>query len=231
MKSDPIGKAIQDYINGVKNGEIIVASDLCDDDVIPVKHFFRNYDEMNLIEQKALSMCSGKILDVGAAAGCHSKYLLPNFDVTALEISSGAIAYLKSQKINCVQSEIQHFNSSKFDTLLLLMNGIGIAGTIENLPSFLLHLKSLLNESGKIICDSTDINYLYQNEDGSFDINLNANYYGEMQFSMSYQDHQTDWFNWLYVDYDNLASCCEKVGLNCKLILTDDYHYLAEMKL
>ena len=70
----------------------------------------------------------------------------------------------------------------KYDTLLLLMNGTGIAGKLERLPSLLNRLKELLADGGQILVDSSDLRYIYENEDGSMDINLNAPYYGEVDY-------------------------------------------------
>ena len=38
---DPIGQAIQDYAKNKKPFDIIVSSDLCDDDIIPIEVLFR----------------------------------------------------------------------------------------------------------------------------------------------------------------------------------------------
>ncbi len=111
------------------------------------------------------------------------------------------------------------------------MNGLGLAGKLENLESFLAHLKTLLNPGGKILCDSTDILYLYEDEDGSLWVDLNAEYYGNFKFQMSYNDHQTDWFDWLYVDFERLQNTAEKVGFSVELLYDQDNHYLVELKL
>jgi 2-polyprenyl-3-methyl-5-hydroxy-6-metoxy-1,4-benzoquinol methylase len=90
---DPIGLAIQDYIKTKKPADIIVTADLCDDDIIPVEVLFRTYEEMPALEQKAMSMCCGKILDVGAGAGPHSIYLSElGHEIQAIDTSPGAVS-------------------------------------------------------------------------------------------------------------------------------------------
>lgn len=229
--NDPIGQAITDFIQTKKAEQIIVASDLCDDDVIDVPYLFRTWKEMPTIEKKAINACEGKILDIGAGAGAHAKVLLEKgFDVTALEPSQGAVGYMQSIEIPTIQGTIQELNDQKYDTLLLMMNGLGLAGNLDNLPTFLSHLKNLLQPGGKIICDSTDIIYLYQEEDGSMWMDLNAEYYGNFKFQMSYKDHKTEWFDWLYVDFQRLETACEQVGLVANILFEEEDHYLVELK-
>ena len=108
------------------------------------------------------------------------------------------------------------------------MNGTGIAGKIENLPALFNRLKALLNKGGQILIDSSDIKYIYENEDGSFDINLNTAYYGEVDYQMVYKDVKGDSFDWLYVDFPLLKSIAESCGLHGELIAEGEhYDYLA----
>ena len=97
-QGDPIGAAILDYAATKKPTDIIVCSDICEDDIIPVEVLFRNADEMPELELIALSRCKGKVLDVGAGAGSHALELSENaFDVTAIDISQGAVDHMKKQ--------------------------------------------------------------------------------------------------------------------------------------
>jgi len=232
QKNDPIGQAILDFVQKGKTDDIIVSSDLCEDDVIETAYLFRTLKEMPVIEKLALKHCVGLVLDIGAGAGAHAKVLKSQgINVNALEPSAGAAEYIRSQNIPVIQDTIQQVKDVKFDTLLLMMNGLGLAGKLENLASFLTHLKGLLNPGGKIICDSTDIQYLYQEDDGSMWMDLNAEYYGNFKFQMKYKDHQTDWFDWLYVDFNRLCDVADEVGLSVELLHEEDDHYLVELKI
>ena len=229
---DPIGAAIQDYVIKQKPADIIVTSDLCDDDIIPVEVLFRPYKEMPEIEKKALELVKGSILDIGAGAGPHATYLLSKgFEVQAIETSPGAVKYLESKGIPVQLTSIQQLNHGKYDTLLLLMNGLGIAGSLAELPNFLNHLKSLLKAGGQILCDSSDVAFLYEEEDGSYWMDLNAAYYGNFTFQMHYKNHSSDLFKWLYVDYDTLHQTASELGFTCKRVLNDEHHFLAQLTL
>jgi cyclopropane fatty-acyl-phospholipid synthase-like methyltransferase len=229
-KNDPLGQAILDFAKTKKSKKIIVSSDLCDDDYIDSAYLFRSYDQMPDLEKIALQQCVGTVLDIGAGAGAHAKYLIEKgLDVTALELSKGACSYLKEAEIPFVQTRIQDYQGTQYDTLLLLMNGIGLAGSLEKLEQFLQHLKKLLKPGGKILCDSTDIMYLYEDEDGYLWVDLNSEYYGNFRFQMSYGKHQTEWFDWLYVDFDRLQEIAEKVGFTTQLLYESEDQYLVEL--
>lgn len=230
LNNDPIGQAILDFSKTKKSSDIIVSSDLCDDDVISSAHLFRSFDEMPELEKIALKHCHGKVLDVGAGAGCHSKVLKENgVDVIALEPSLGAVSYINTIDIPVISETIQEHKGATYDTLLLLMNGVGLAGNLNNLDSFLVHLKSLLNTNGSIICDSTDVQYLYQEDDGSMWMDITADYYGDFKFQMKYGDHQTEWFEWLYIDVERLRAVATKVGFEMELLFEENDHYLVKL--
>jgi len=228
---DPMGAAILDYQTKGKAGKLSILSSMFEEDEMPVKHLFRNLEEMPMLEQKALSLAKGKVLDVGAGAGCHALALqAQSIAVKAIDISSQSCQAMLQRgvkDVECINLFDEHLESG-FDTILLLMNGTGIAGKIENLPALFNRLKALLNKDGQILIDSSDIKYIYENEGGSFDINLNAAYYGEVDYQMVYKDVKGDSFDWLYVDFPLLKSIAESCGLHGELIAEGEhYDYLA----
>lgn len=228
---DPMGAAILDYQTKGKAGKLSILSSMFEEDEMPVKHLFRNLEEMPMLEQKALSLAKGKVLDVGAGAGCHALALqAQSIAVKAIDISPLSCEAMELRGVmdaECINLFDEHLETG-FDTILLLMNGTGIAGKIENLPALFNRLKALLNKGGQILIDSSDIKYIYENEDGSFDINLNAAYYGEVDYQMVYKDVKGDSFDWLYVDFPLLKSIAESCGLHGELIAEGEhYDYLA----
>ena len=226
-----MGAAILDYQTKGKAGKLSILSSMFEEDEMPVKHLFRNLEEMPMLEQKALSLAKGKVLDVGAGAGCHALALqAQSIAVKAIDISPLSCEAMELRGVmdaECINLFDEHLETG-FDTILLLMNGTGIAGKIENLPALFNRLKALLNKGGQILIDSSDIKYIYENEDGSFGINLNAAYYGEVDYQMVYKDVKGDSFDWLYVDFPLLKSIAESCGLHGELIAEGEhYDYLA----
>lgn len=231
--NDPFGEAIRDYVEKEKAPDLKVNSNYTEDESIPISYLFRTEKGMPNLEREALKLCKGKILDIGAAAGCHTLLLQKKgFNVTALEISELAVEAMKKRGIQkVIHGDILSFSTKKYDTLLLLMNGTGIGGTIEGLKKLLLHLKSLLNEKGQILIDSSDIKYLFEEEDGSMWVDMaNPKYYGEMEYEISYKKSMSK-FNWLFVDFETLKKSCINLGLSCELVTEGDhYEYLARIK-
>lgn len=231
--NDPFGEAIHDYFEKGKAPNLTVNTNYTENEQIPVSYLFRTEREMPALEIAALKLCKGKILDVGAAAGCHSLVLQKKgYNVTALEISGKAVEVLKKRGIQkVIKEDIYNYSTKKYDTILLLMNGTGIGGTILGLKKLLQHLKTLLNEKGQVIIDSSDIKYLFEEEDGSMWVDLNnTKYYGEMEYEITYKKSIAK-FNWLFIDFNSLKNIAGEIGLKCTQISEGDhFDYLAQLK-
>lgn len=231
--ADVFGKALQDYHQGKYTEDITTYSSLDEKDSIPLPYLFRDYDQMPILEQKALALAKGRVLDIGCCAGVHSLYLQKRgMDVTGLDSSAGAIAVSKERGLkSTINSSIEDFKGDTFDTLLLLMNGIGLAGNLNNLSSFLQHLASLLRPNGQILLDSSDIIYMFdQDEDGGYWIPDSGKYYGEVTFTLEYKKQKSVPFEWLYLDFNTLSNACLNNGLVCELVSSGEhYDYLARL--
>lgn len=234
MTNDPVGAAILDFMAGNRKAKIVVESNLTEDDEIKVSYLFRTPEEMPELELLALAQCRGRVLDVGAGAGCHSLALQERgVEVTALDLSGGAVQAMREQGIKQVlQQDLFKLAGQRYDTLLLLMNGIGIAGDLEGLERFLEHVKTLLNPGGQILLESSDILYMFEEEDGSVLLDLNAGYYGEVIYNMRYKAHQTGEFKWLFIDPAILEDYATTHGYTFELLYEGEYgNYLARLSL
>lgn len=231
--NDPMGAAIRDYQNKGKASRLRVLSSMFDEDEMPVAHLFRTFNQMPRLEQKALSMAKGRVLDIGAGAGCHALALQERgLEVKAIDISLLSCEVMKERGVKNAEC-VNLFNpqlQGKYDTLLLLMNGTGIAGKLNRLSMLLNRLKELLAKGGQILIDSSDLKYIYENEDGSMDIDLNAPYYGEVDYQMQYKNIKGEPFDWLYTDPMLLASISKQCGLNCEIVEEgENYDFLARL--
>jgi SAM-dependent methyltransferase len=236
---DLFGKAILDFQTNNSPKDLITETSISEEDEMSVAYLFRSYDEMPKLEQKALQLAKGKILDVGCGAGSHSLYLQNErgLDVTSIDISQNAVEACKLRGLKNVQVQnILEMDSdnptNKFDTILLLMNGTGIFGTLKETTKFLQKLKSLLTPNGQILIDSSDIIYMFDNdEDGGKWIPGNG-YYGELTFTVRYKNEKEEEFPWLYLDYNTLQNAAFANGLQCELILEGEhYDYLAKLSI
>lgn len=229
---DPLGYALLDYLDGKREEEVKVFSPDVEDDVIPVDYFFRSFDDMPEVEKEALKLVRGKTLDVGAGSGCHTIWLKENqADVVPVDSSPGCVEAMKRQNIdNARQADIWEMEDEQYDTILLLMNGMGFAGKIENMPQFLRQLKKLLKPGGQILFDSTDLIYLFLDDEGGAWIDLNDKYIGELTYTMEYKGIKSEPFPWLFVDFDLVKEAAEMVELQAEKILsTETYGYCARL--
>jgi|SRR5690606_8461625 len=231
--ADIFGEALRDFWEDRYTQDIMTHSTLGGEDSIPLPYLFRNFDQMPEVERRALELARGKVLDIGCGAGGHALHLQEKgMEVTGLDSSPGCISICRERGLqSTVQCPIMEYRDQGYDTLLLPMNGIGLAGTLENLGAFLAHLASLLRPGGQILMDSSDIIYMFdQDSDGGYWIPGDTHYYGEVTFTMAYKNFRSEPFPWIYVDYNTLHYAAVENGLACELIYEGDhYEFLARL--
>ena len=230
--ADPMGRAIYEYHKFGKAEDVVVHSSMFDDDVFPIETLFRSLVEMPAIERVALEAAYGDILDVGAGSGCHSLALkgLGKKSV-AVDISPLSVQVMKERGVDArlVNFYDQSFDQT-FDTVLMLMNGTGIIGNLDNIGNFFARLKQILKPGGCLLIDSSDLRYLFEEEDGSLMIDLADDYYGQVDFQMQYKDDIGEPFDWLYLDFNTLAYYAEENGFKAEVIAEGEYYdYLAKL--
>ena len=230
-KKDAMGRAIADFAKDGRADKLRVFSPMFDEDEIPVQVLFRSYDEMPMLERRALDLVKGRTLDVGAGSGCHSLVLQERgFDVLAIDLSPLAVETMKKRGVKKVREQDFFTLEGQFDTILMLMNGIGIVGSLERMNEFFHRLDSLLAPGGQLLCDSSDISYVFENEDGTIDYPSTGRYFGEVGFRMQYKDTIGEPFSWLYIDFDMLKQKAEANGYEAEMVAQGEhYDYLARI--
>ena len=232
---DPMGTAISDYFNHRRADRLRVFSSQFEEDVIPVKELFRNIQSMPVLERTALQMATGRILDVGAGSGCHALALQEmGKEVCAIDISPLSVEVMKQRGVNDVRltNLFDGTFTETFDSVLMLMNGSGIIVKLSNMPDFFRRMKCILRPGGCIWMDSSDLRYLFEEEDGSIVIDLAGDYYGEIDFQMQYKDVKGEPFDWLYVDFQTLSLYAAECGFKAELVKEGKhYDYLAKLSL
>ncbi|WP_323789486.1 class I SAM-dependent methyltransferase [Psychroserpens sp.] len=228
---DLFGKALRDYHYNNYTEDLITSTNISGNDVLPIPYLFRSFSEMPKLEQKALQLAKGSILDVGCGSGSHSLYLQEKgLPIKAIDISEGAVEVAKQRGLKHVELKALLDETETFDSILLLMNGTGIFQELSQISMYLKHLKSLLNSNGQILIDSSDIQYMYEDEDGGLWIDTNASYYGELDYFLSYKGEDEFPMKWLYLDFERLQLACEAIGLTCEKIMDGEhFDYLAKI--
>ena len=232
---DPMGAAIWDYFHSGEAERLVVQSSMFEDDELPAACLFRAEEEMPAWERTALRLCRGRVLDIGAGAGCHSLVLQERgLDVTAIDISPLSVQTMRERGVQrAFAADVMYGEREElagpFDTLLLLMNGLGISGRLHRLPQFLSRLKEMLAPDGQILADSSDIRYIYEDEDGAL-LYDGDGYYGEVDYRMVYGHCRGPQFHWLYVDFERLRLAAASVGLQAEMLEAGPSHeYLVRL--
>ena len=229
---DPMGQAMYHYFHFNDTTSIKVNTNITEGEELPVSHLFRKYSEMPFLEKEALSLVKGRVLDVGAGSGAHSLYLQNNgFDVTSIDISELSCILMNERGLKNVKcNDIWTMESETYDTIMFMMNGIGLVKNLEGLEIFLEFIKNFIAPTGQILLDSSDIKYMFYNDQGDFWVDMNSKYYGELEYQLTYKNYSADPFPWLFIDFHRLRNIAIKCGWNVKLIYEDDhFHYLAKL--
>ena len=232
-EQDPMGQAIYHYFHYNDTTSIKVNTNITEGEELPVSHLFRKYSEMPFLEKEALSLVKGRVLDVGAGTGVHSLYLQNNgFDITSIDVSELSCEIMKEQGLKNVKcDDIWTFEAEGYDTIIFMMNGIGLVKNLEGLQVFLEYIKSFLSSNGQILLDSSDIKYMFYDDDSLW-LDMNFAYYGELEYQLTYKHYTSKTFPWLFVDFDRLRNIAIKCGWTAELIYEDDhFHYLARLTL
>ena len=232
---DLLGRSLLDYQKGDRSDDVHVETNISEREILFRSHFFRSFSQMIPLEQLALTMAQGRVLDVGAGTGSHVLYLQEKgLDVVALDISAFAVEVCKLRGVKqAVCADVLDYNG-KFDTILMLMNGIGVCQKLSKIDLYLQKLKSLLTPTGQILATSTDIIYMFdQDEDGGYIVPIaeDADYYGELTYTISYKGKK-DSFPWLFLDYNTLQNAAYHNNLSCELQQEGDaFNYLAKLQI
>lgn len=150
------GRALRDYHAGDRDAVMLLHSSLGEHDEIPASLFFREPDDFFPFEEAALALARGRILDAGAGTGVHALRLeRRGLDVTAVEIVAAAAEIMRDRGVRrVVEGDMFELDLGRFDTVLMLMNGIGPVGTLVGLERFLERAGRLLRPGGQILVDS-----------------------------------------------------------------------------
>lgn len=229
-QKSPLSAASLDFYHKETIEKLWIETNYNTTEEMPTEVFFRDEDSFYELEYDALEICNGTVLDIGAGVGSHALFLQEQgFDVTALEMDKDLVKIMRARGVeNVICEDVYKLEGKKYDTLLLLMNGIGLVGDLQGLEKFLIHAKTLLNDDGQILFDSSDISYLFVD-----DVPMpTTHYFGEIKYRYLYKEQRGEWFSWLYIDQEKLKEIAAQHGWAVQILADDGKdQYLARLTL
>jgi SAM-dependent methyltransferase len=208
----------------------------CDDYVqeMPIAAFFDTDTPLPDLHAVALEACRGHVLDAGAGAGRHSLALQSlGYRVTAMDISARAVQVMRRRGVADARAgDIRRVQADAYDTILMLMNGIGIVGTLAGLRRFLREFGRRIRPGGQIIIDSWDFRQNSEkiHRDYYCVSTDNRAYAGETFFHIHYDLLVSTRFCWLFVAPAKLIELAAGAGLHCEILAQQaEGSYLARL--
>jgi SAM-dependent methyltransferase len=218
-----MGRALQDFHRGAVEARIIVHTDLWHDESTPVAEFYRPDDQpLPDLEITALEHCRGHVLDLGAGAGRHALELQRRgLEVTAIDVTPEAVEVMRDRGvIDARCGDLNAAAGDSFDTILLLMHGIGLVGTLEGLSEFFDGARRVLGTGGRIIFDSADLGMVIPEsfEEGIGEWLRGGLYPGEVEYRLTYEGLEGDPYPWLFVDPTTLSDRAKMADFDLEVV-------------
>jgi len=217
----PYRMALLDYFSGDRSARLIIHRDdgYRDDHCMHV--YFQNVEQFSPTDKAAVDLSRGRILDIGAGAGRHSLALQAlGYQVCAVDICTEAVHIMRKRGVRDVRCvDVFDMKHVSFDTLLIMMHGVGILKNLSGLDRFLRHARALVASEGQILMDSVDmrqtrnpVHLAYQ------EFNRRCGrYFGETRLVFEYQGIKGSSFEWLQVDPETLREYARNSGWNCSI--------------
>jgi hypothetical protein len=154
----------------------------------------------------------------------------------AIDISPHTVEIMRARGVHHVEcvdvSNVKGTGPQTFDTLLLMMHGIGMVETLAGLDRFLQHARQLLRPGGQILCDSLDVRVSADPIHTAYhEANRQAGrYVGEIRTSFEYRGHAGPVCGWLHVDAETLSLHACRAGWDCRVVHREENgDYLAQL--
>jgi len=226
----PLTAALRAFQAGDTGAVVMVRDSLGNREPLPASYFFRTMEERDedpllQLEWAALDACRGHVLDIGAGAGAHALALQGRgVEVTALESDPGLVELLLTRGVRKVVEGTPESlaGGERYDTLLLLMNGWGLAGTLAELPGFLDELAAILAPGGQVLADSTDLRPLMDPEGEEDWSTAEEEYPGDIGYRMEFGALKGEPYTFLFVDPDALQRVAKEGGWEVEILARND---------
>ena len=167
------------------------------------------------MEKQILGFIKGKTLDVGCGPGKHILLLQDKVDIEGIDISPKIVKLCKERGAkNCKTANIfNYIADSKYDTIVIFENSLGMAEKIERVPKLLTKLSQLLNTDGQILTIGRVSKDLFNNS---------VSKYEEVSIVPKWKDRTGEEFSWVLFNPTKLQEMCNDSNLKCEIIDTEE---------
>jgi SAM-dependent methyltransferase len=219
----PLGAALLAYHNGRHDALLRIDSDVFDSEDVAVRHYYRpDKDSLEDLDRRALERCTGAILDAGAGAGRHALDLqCRGHEVTAIDVAEDAVQVMLDRGISDVrQGDIFTSDLGSYDTILLLMNGIGLAGRHEDLQKLFNRFDDLLKPGGRVVFDAAGLDTEISSLDAESlsQMAMGKPHLGEVFFRLTFDDLEGSWYPWLFPTSTQVGDAAHNAGFDFTVI-------------
>jgi len=233
LEEDAFGQELYAAYAGEEVFEILERDDGLID-VMKTGEYFSQYEGWSPIEQKAMQIVKGRVLDVGCGAGRHSLYLQEKgFDVLGIDISPLAINVCRLRGLkNCkvVPIEAVNFKPNSFDTIIMMGNNFGLFADFKRARRLLKRFCRMTSEDALIIASSRDP-YKTINPAHLEYHKLNkkrGRMSGQVRIRIRYEKYVGKWFDYLMVSRKEMEQILLDTGWKIKEFLdSEGPHYIA----
>ena len=246
----PLARALADFHAGVRTATLRVYSDEGELDPMPAAVFFRGREGLRPADREALARVRGRVLDGGAGAGSLALLLQADgVEVTAVEVIPEAVEIMRARGVlDARAGRLEDLpETGAFDTILLLMNGTALAGTLDGLAPLLQALARLLAPGGQVLVDSTDLgeggaegvmevgegregHARREGEEGGGGADADEAYPGELHYQLEYRGTRGAPFPQLFVDPGTLVHAAGEEGWDVEVVWRgEEEEYLARL--
>jgi len=221
LGEDAFGQMLWSYYNGNEVFEVVERDDGLKN-TLDSKLYFSSYKEWHPLEQKAMRLVNGRVLDVGCGAGRHSLYLQEKgFDVLGIDVSPLAIKVCKLRglkKAKVLSIEDVDFKPDSFDTIIMMGNNFGLLGSFSNARELLKKFHGMTSENALIIADTRDP---YKTDDlDHLEYHVlnkkKGRMGGQVRIRIRFQNYVSGWFDYLMVSKEEMTELLKGTGWTIK---------------
>jgi SAM-dependent methyltransferase len=182
------------------------------------KRYFRSWEALPEHHRCLLDHARGQVLDIGAGAGQHALLLQENgLAVTAIDASPRAVEVCRKRGVQDARVMDAHkleLPVRSYDTVLLMGNTLGIAGTPDGLRALLRRLHRIVRPGGQILAEVNDYTATHEMIHLRYhQWNLARDRYpGSIRIRLEYQGACSAEFDWLLIELADLKTICAETG-------------------